>query len=55
MCFPRWLAVAETAWNGGSKVGYSNFLNATRFYCDILKEMKVNFELGFSFFNLRIV
>ena len=41
MCFPRWLAVAETAWNGGSKVGYSNFLNATRFYCDILKEMKV--------------
>lgn len=41
MCFPRWLAVAETAWNGGSKKGYLQFIDATKFYCDILKEMKI--------------
>ncbi len=41
MCFPRWFAVAETAWNGGSKKGYLQFLGTAQFYCDILKEMKI--------------
>jgi N-acetyl-beta-hexosaminidase len=41
MCFPRWFAVAETAWNGGSKKGYLQFLGTSQFYCDILKEMKI--------------
>ncbi len=41
MCFPRWLAVSETAWTGGNKKGYSQFLNSTQFFCDILKEMKI--------------
>ena len=39
MCFPRWFAVAETAWNGGTSKGYMNFLETTQFYCDILKEI----------------
>lgn len=42
MCFPRWFAVAEVAWNGGTKRGYNQFLNTTQFYCDILKEMKIS-------------
>ncbi|MBR2875821.1 MAG: beta-N-acetylhexosaminidase [Clostridia bacterium] len=41
MCFPRWLAVAETAWTGGNKKGFPQFLETTRFYCDVLTEMKI--------------
>ncbi len=39
MCFPRWLAVAETAWNGANPKGYQSFLKSAEFYCDILKGM----------------
>lgn len=42
MCFPRWLAVAETGWNGDEKVPYSQFLKNAEFYCDILKGMGHN-------------
>ncbi len=38
MCFPRWLAVAETGWNGGNKGDYALFLKTCSFFCDILKE-----------------
>ncbi len=38
MCFPRWLAVAETGWNGSEKCDYAQFLKTTKFFCDILKE-----------------
>ena len=37
MCFPRWLAVAETGWNGVNTKGYQNFLKSAEFYCDVLK------------------
>ncbi len=38
MCFPRWLAVAETGWNGSEKGDYAQFLKTTKFFCDVLKE-----------------
>ena len=41
MCFPRWLAVAEVAWNGGERKSYKQFFNTVLFYCDILREMKI--------------
>lgn len=39
MCFPRWFAVAETAWYGTQNKSFERFLDTTAFYCDILKEM----------------
>ena len=41
MCFPRWFAVAETAWTGGGNKDYKSFLVTTQFFCDILKEMRI--------------
>lgn len=38
MCFPRWIAVADTAWNGNDNKNYAKFLKNVAFYCDILKE-----------------
>ena len=38
MCFPRWLAVADTAWNGNDRKDFSKFLKTTAFYCEILRE-----------------
>ncbi len=40
-CFPRLFAVAEIAWGTPEKKNYSRFLRTTKFFCDILKEMKV--------------
>lgn len=37
MCFPRWLAVAQTAWCGNGKESYKSFLKTVEFYCDVLK------------------
>ena len=42
MCFPRWLAVAETGWNGTNPKGYQSFLKSVEFYCDILRGMGHN-------------
>lgn len=39
MCFPRWLAVADTAWNGTENKEIKTFLQNVEFYCDILKEI----------------
>ena len=41
MCFPRWFAVAEIAWTGGECKAYKSFLATTKFFCDILREMKI--------------
>ena len=41
MCFPRWFAVAEIAWTGGENKEYKSFLETTKFFCDILREMKI--------------
>ena len=38
MCFPRWLAVAENAWNSYEKKDFPQFLKTVEFFCDILKE-----------------
>lgn len=38
MCFPRWMAVADTAWNGNEKKNYAKFLKSVAFFCDILRE-----------------
>lgn len=37
MCFPRWLAVAQSAWCGNDKPNYKTFLKNVCFYCDVLK------------------
>ena len=42
MCFPRWLAVAETGWNGGENKNYTRFKKNARFFCNILRENGVN-------------
>ncbi len=41
MCFPRWLAVAETGWNANENKSYSRFLKNAEFYCDVLKGMGI--------------
>ncbi len=38
MCFPRWLAVADTAWNGNDNKDFAKFLKNTVFFCEILRE-----------------
>lgn len=38
MCFPRWIAVADTAWNGSTKKNYTKFLKDVAFFCEILRE-----------------
>ena len=38
MCFPRWLAVADTAWNGNDKKNFNKFLKTVDFFCEILRE-----------------
>ncbi len=38
MCFPRWLAVAETAWNVDEEKDFPKFLKSTKFFCEILRE-----------------
>lgn len=38
MCFPRWFAVADTAWNGNSSKNYQQFLKDAEFYCDLMKK-----------------
>ena len=40
MCFPRWMAVAERAWNQERRP-FADFLKTAQFFCDILKEMGV--------------
>lgn len=42
MCFPRWMAVAETGWNGNDNKNYGRFLKNAEFYSDILKNMGHN-------------
>lgn len=42
LCFPRWMAVAETGWNGAEKASYREFTKNAEFYCDILKGMGIN-------------
>ncbi len=41
MCFPRWLAVAETAWNGAQKEKYGTFLKNAEFFCNHLLSMGI--------------
>ena len=41
LCFPRWLAVAETGWNNVNKKGYSKFIKTAEFFCYILKGMGI--------------
>ena len=41
LCFPRWLAVAETGWNNVNKKGYAKFIKTAEFFCDILKGMGI--------------
>ncbi len=38
MCFPRWLAVANTGWSGNKSRDYNKFLKTCKFFCEILKE-----------------
>ena len=40
-CFPRWLAVAENAWNSYDKNDFPKFLKTVVFFCEILKEMGI--------------
>ena len=42
MCFPRWMAVADTGWNGAEKKNYREFLKSCEFFCDILRGMGIN-------------
>ena len=42
MCFPRWLAVAETGWNGSAGKNYAKFKKNAAFFCDILREYGIN-------------
>ncbi len=41
-CFPRWMAVAETGWNGAKNKNYQSFLKSAEFFCDILRGMGIN-------------
>lgn len=38
MCFPRWFAVADTAWNGRDEKNYREFRLAAKSYCDALRK-----------------
>ncbi|MGI6745619.1 MAG: Beta-hexosaminidase [Firmicutes bacterium ADurb.Bin300] len=38
MCFPRFMAVAETAWTSPEKKGYPDFEKRAEFFCRILNE-----------------
>lgn len=38
MCFPRWIAVADTAWNGNDRKDFNRFLKTVSFFCEILIE-----------------
>lgn len=40
-CFPRWLAVAENAWNSYDKKDFPQFLKTVVFFCEILREKGV--------------
>lgn len=40
-CFPRWLAVAENAWNSYDKKDFAQFLKTVVFFCEILREMGI--------------
>lgn len=42
MCFPRWFAVADTAWNGRDEKNYREFRLAAKSYCDALRKMGVS-------------
>lgn len=39
MCFPRWFAVADTAWRGNDAKDYKRFVQSVRFYCDELNRL----------------
>ncbi len=38
MCYPRWLAVAENAWNSYDKDDFPKFLKTVVFFCEVLRE-----------------
>ena len=38
LCFPRWFAVSEIAWNGGSEKDFASFLKTSQFFCEVLNE-----------------
>ena len=42
MCFPRWFAVADTAWNGRAEKTYREYRLAAKSYCDALRKMGVS-------------
>lgn len=42
LCFPRWLAVAETGWNGNAGKNYDRFKKTASFFCDILREQGIS-------------
>ncbi|MDE5984676.1 MAG: beta-N-acetylhexosaminidase [Eubacterium sp.] len=42
MCFPRWFAIADTAWNGNENKDYKKFLDDAEFYCNTLKKQGHN-------------
>lgn len=41
MCFPRWLAVSENAWNSYDKKDFPKFLKTVVFFCEVLGEMGI--------------
>ncbi len=41
LCFPRWFAVSEIAWNGGSERDFAAFLKTSQFFCEVLNEMGI--------------
>lgn len=42
MCFPRWFAVAETAWSEKKNKSYNDFYSVCRRLCDIYRNAGVN-------------
>lgn len=41
LCFPRWFAVSEIAWNGNKNKDFASFLKTSQFFCEVLNEMGI--------------
>jgi N-acetyl-beta-hexosaminidase len=41
LCFPRWFAVAEIAWNSEKEKEFPKFLKTSQFFCEVLNEMGI--------------
>ena len=38
LCFPRWFAVSEVAWNSDRERDFPAFLKTSQFFCEVLRE-----------------